>query len=168
MRSHPYGACLVVFALVALAYGTSTAQQCTDPCAADRCVARASCDMDYQTCLASAGGDPQLEALCAQQLAACYEAVDSTFISCVESCPTSEPCTATAWYQYGYELSSCNDLWLNCTMYNTPEYCDAQRLICQQQARERFVSRLLSRCATSCMVSVEHQTWSIVKSLYRD
>ena len=170
MNSIHRNASIILIALATLmSGGRSLAEECTDSCAMNRCAARGTCETDYQTCLTNAGGDPGLVAQCGLQQTQCYEAADSTFVACMLNCPTAESCASDAWYMNGYEISSCNEGRLFCLMDGYPEeVCNANYLACLESAQERLETRLLSRCATDCVVSLEARSWGLVKSLYRD
>jgi len=148
------------------------AQACVDACRTGHCTARASCQTNYETCHANAGGDPEAEALCLQQRIACETAADNTYMACFGPCaisPELEPCLYNCSFIAGLAYSSCNDQHIACLLFGgTFEQCAAQHQACQNSVFQQHRTCTLA-CPESCTtVHVAPQTWGRVKSLYRD
>jgi hypothetical protein len=128
--------------------------------------ARAACEATYQTCLADAGGDPALIALCQEQRSACLAAADNAFISCAVGPCVGDPCVQNCGVYYGFERSSCLDARIACLMNGgSEEHCRGLYDSCVAAAGVRFRECIL-RCVTP--IAVAPTTWGRIKTLYRD
>jgi hypothetical protein len=155
---------LVVAAAILAPFGTAWSQTCIETCSAQLHAGRAACEATYQTCLANAGGDPQAEALCAQQRVDCLTAAENAFITCASGCGSS--CIQTCGFNYGMATSGCTDQYLACLNIGIPQpECAAAHELCRAGALRRY-----RECVLGCAVpvQVEPLDWGKMKRLYLD
>ena len=163
---------LLLTTLVIVTSGRAMAQPCIDACRDTHCAAQANCQTSFETCMANAQGNPDAEAVCHQESETCQTAADNAFLGCLSPCehsPLLEPCLTNCGNQFGYEYSTCGEVYSVCRQQGgTQEQCNMMYQSCLQGAQQRYRTCRLA-CPEECdVVQVVPMTWARVKSLYRE